>query len=273
MIPPTELPARRLPRTRVLLTEDVVANQRVVAALLRQQGHCVDVASDGAATIEALQRTPYDLVFMDIVMPGMPGQEVTQKIRGLPEPACSTPVIALTANASPEDEADFDAGGMNGLLAKPVSPAGLLNMLRLHVWAAPGGAALTRPTTPSDAQGSSVPPVLSADRINELRTNLPPATFAQLVEECLLDLDRRLPALRRAIVTGAPGAITAHAHAMVGMAASYGMIALEDRLRLVMNAGREGDPSPLGPTIIADLERDFEQAARSLRDVLRTEMA
>jgi CheY-like chemotaxis protein len=203
----------------------------------------------------------------------MPGQEVTRKIRGLPEPVCSTPIIALTADASPEDEVDFDAAGMNGLLAKPVSPAGLLTMIRLHVWAAPGGAELTDRTAASDAQGTSLPPVLSADRINELRTNLPSATFAQLVEECLLDLDRRLPALRRAIVTGAPGAITAHAHAMVGMTASYGMIALEDRLRSVMNAGREGDLSPLGPSVIADLERDFEQAARSLREVLRTVMA
>jgi signal transduction histidine kinase/CheY-like chemotaxis protein len=273
IVPPAGLPARRPPRTRVLLTEDVVANQRVVAALLRQQGHCVDVASDGAAAIEALRTTPYDLVLMDIVMPGMNGQEATRIVRGLPEPACSTPIVALTANASPEDEADCDAAGMNGLLAKPASPAGLLNVLRLYVWATPGGTELARRPVTLEAQETSVPPVLSADRINELRANLPPATFAQLVEACLLDLDRRLPALRRAIVTGAPAAITAHAHAMVGMAASYGMIALEDRLRLVMNAARDGDLGPLGPGIVADLERDFEQAARSLRQMLRTEMA
>jgi HPt (histidine-containing phosphotransfer) domain-containing protein len=110
------------------------------------------------------------------------------------------------------------------------------------------------------------------ERISELRTNLAPATFVKLMDECLVDMDHRLPALRRALVAGTPGAITAHAHAMVGMAAGYGMAALESRLHQIMDAARTGDLSALGRGIVAALEKDFEQAARSLRDMLRTEL-
>ena len=81
----------------ILLTDDVAANQLVTATLLRREGHHVDIAASGRAAITAIQMAPYDLVFMDIFMPGMSGQEATAIIRGLPEPAGSTPVVALTA--------------------------------------------------------------------------------------------------------------------------------------------------------------------------------
>jgi HPt (histidine-containing phosphotransfer) domain-containing protein len=115
-------------------------------------------------------------------------------------------------------------------------------------------------------------PVVAVARINELRNNLPAETFANLIEECLLDMDHRLPALRRALVAGAPGAITAHAHALVGMAAGYGMAAMEARLRTIMSAVREGDMAQLGSASIAALETDFTEAAKTLREMLRREV-
>src|SRR6202012_6017529 len=107
----------------------------------------------------------------------------------------------------------------------------------------------------------SIGPVLAAARIDELRANLSPETFANLMNECLADMEHRFPALRRALVAHAPGAVTAHAHALVGMAAGYGMAALEARLRTIMAAARDGDLSPLGPTIVAAVEADFTEAA------------
>jgi signal transduction histidine kinase/CheY-like chemotaxis protein len=281
----TEMPRRRPPRTRVLLTEDIVANQLVTATLLRREGHHVDIADSGAAAIEAVQTTPYDLVFMDIFMPGMSGPEATQIIRGLAEPARSVPVIALTAHVGPEDEARFKAAGMDGVVGKPVSVAELLAVLDRHVWArdwrlslqagdehqGPGQAAGGRALTQRPAEADRWP-VLAADRIQELRTNLAPETFATLIEDCLTDMDHRLPALRRALIAGAPAAITSHAHALVGMATGYGMAAVEARLRTIMAAARDGDMRPLGPTIVADLESDFAEASRTLRDLLRSEV-
>ena len=277
------LPRRSPPRTRVLLTEDIVANQVVTATLLRREGHHVDIAASGTEAIQAVQAAPFDLVFMDILMPGMSGQEATQIIRGLPEPARSTPIVALTANIGPEDETICKAAGMDGIVGKPVSLAELLGVLDRHVWSAP--AAAVAPASPSegtegqvpsepkgsDPNGAATVPVLAVGRIDELRTNLPPETFAGLVEECLVDMDHRLPALRRALAAGAPGAVAAHAHALVGMAAGYGMAALEARLRAIMAAAREGDLTPLGPAVVAALEADFTEAARALRELVLQE--
>ncbi len=90
--PHPDAPARRsLPRTRILLVEDILANQLVTATLLRREGHLVDIASNGAEAISAVAGRPYDLVFMDIFMPGMSGLDTTRRIRGhggAGRPAC-----------------------------------------------------------------------------------------------------------------------------------------------------------------------------------------
>ncbi len=271
-LPPAlmDLPRRKLPRTKVLLTEDIVANQLVTATLLRREGHQVDIAASGPAAIAAVKTTPYDLVFMDIVMPGMNGQEATRIIRGLPEPAGSVPIIALTGHVGSDDDANFKAAGMDGVIGKPVSLADLLGVLHAHVWS--GRSVGGEPAVPGDESGIAKPAgtssVLADDRIKELRTNLPPETFATLVEECLLDMDNRLPALRRALTAGAPAAITVHAHAMVGMAAGYGMATLEVRLRTILDAAADGDLSVLGSSVVAGLETDFNAAAQALRGLL-----
>ncbi len=270
---PAERP-RRAPRTRVLLADDLLANQLVTATLLRREGHMVDVVGSGQAAVQAVQQTPYDLIFMDIFMPGMGGQEATRAIRSLPGPACLTPIIALTANVTEEDAVEFKAAGMDGILEKPVSMAALLETLRTYVWAKPGpdaGAAVTAELAAKPRQDDPWA-VLSLARVRELRTNLPPETFINLVEECIADLDHRLPALRRAIAAGNPGAITAHAHAMVGMAAGYGMAALETRLRMILAAARDGDTITLSAAVVSEIEADLAEAARMLREISQTEV-
>jgi signal transduction histidine kinase/CheY-like chemotaxis protein len=267
----TALPDRSPPRTRILLAEDVVANQLVTATLLRREGHYVDIAANGPAAIQAVRTTPYDLVFMDVFMPGMGGQEATRIIRTLPEPAYSIPIVALTANIGADDEAIFRAAGMNGILGKPVSPGQLLGILDQYVWSVRRTTVSATGTPAAATAGSGIGPILALARIDELRANLSPETFANLMNECLVDMEHRFPALRRALVARAPGAVTAHAHALVGMAAGYGMAALETRLRTIMAAARDGDLSPLGPAIVTAVEADFTNAARSLREMLRQE--
>jgi len=264
---------RPVPRTRILLADDILANQLVTATLLRREGHTVDVVGSGQAAVQAVQQTPYDLILMDIFMPGMGGQEATRAIRSLPEPAGLTPIVALTANVTEEDSAVFKAAGMNGILAKPVALRELLEALRTHVWEAPGHETAAEAPAETSAGPRARDPwaVLSLPRIRELRTSLPPETFINLVEECLADLDHRLPALRRAIAAGSPGAITAHAHAMVGMAGGYGMAALETRLRMILAAVRDGDSLTLSAAVAGEVEADLAEAARMLREISQAE--
>ncbi len=256
---------RPLPRTRILLVEDVRANQIITATLLRRRGHLVDFASSGQEAIEAASRTPYDIIFMDIFMPGMSGQEATRQIRALGGPLASVPIVALTANVAAHDEEMFRAAGMSGVVGKPVTLEELTEALRAYVWAPKLPAVVVEADPAEAAPFSDDRPVLAEERIQELLANLPRATLVPLIDECLTDLDLRLPALRRALAAGVPGSIVAHAHAMVGMASSYGMAALERSLRAILNAARDGEQAELGPDAIRLVEADLARAAVALR--------
>jgi signal transduction histidine kinase len=110
---------------RVLLAEDDLVNQMVVAEMLQLLGCVVDVVDNGEAAHQAVCQGRYDLVFMDCHMPGMDGYEATRRIRSAAQPVARTPVVALTADALDSDRQRCLDAGMDGFLTKPVSSAQL----------------------------------------------------------------------------------------------------------------------------------------------------
>ena len=110
----------RLAGKRVLMVEDNEINRAVVQMTLAPWGVVLEEAVDGPAGLACLQANQYDLVLMDIQMPGMSGVDVTRHLRQLPDARqANTPVIALTANAFQSDVEHYLAAGMNDYLAKP----------------------------------------------------------------------------------------------------------------------------------------------------------
>ena len=266
--PAAELPVRRtLPRSRILLVEDILANQLVTATLLRREGHLVDIAVNGIQALEVVARRPYDLVFMDIFMPGMNGFEVARKIRALPPPAGTMPIVALTASVTAEDQAQCREAGMNRLLGKPVVLPELVDAIAELAWR----CLPERDATVRLATGARGTPVLSPERLGELRDSLPGDMLGSMVEECLIELQGRLPALRRAMEAGNSAEVASHAHAMVGMAAGYGMTALEARLRALMLAAR-GTDTARAAAMATELDAELGMAANALREALAIEM-
>ncbi len=104
---------------RILVVEDVFINQDIIRAVLEKASHVVDVVSDGADAIAAVQSTRYDIVLMDVQMPGMDGITATQRIRALAHPAKSVPIIAMTANVLPRQISQFRSAGMDDHVGKP----------------------------------------------------------------------------------------------------------------------------------------------------------
>lgn len=260
---------RFLPRTRILLVEDALANQLVTATLLRREGHMVDIIGSGEAAWRAVATRPYDMVFMDIFMPDISGLEVARRIRALPPAAGRVSIVALTASASVDDQRMCREAGMNGALDKPVALPELLDALATRAWPGipvrtAGPAASRRWTEPG--------PVLADDRVGELRRNLPADLLAEMVEACLADLHARLAALRRALASGGGEAVMAQAHAMLGMAGGYGMAALEVRLRALMETAGRGD-NKAAATLAAALDAELTRAAAALRSALAIKTA
>jgi CheY-like chemotaxis protein len=115
---------------RILVVEDNGVNQLLVGRLLGQFGHSVDMVTTGSEAIEALGAKDYDLVLMDIYLPGMDGVTATRAIRQMATAAGQVPIVALTANAMPGDRETYLAAGMTDYVAKPIDPAALFAAIR-----------------------------------------------------------------------------------------------------------------------------------------------
>lgn len=118
-------------RTVHILVVDDNATNRMVAQALCEMFDCTcESANDGAEAVEAARGGRFDLILMDIKMPVMDGVAAARAIRALPGRPGAVPIIALTANAEPEDAEGYLAAGMNGVVEKPMKPEHLLAALQ-----------------------------------------------------------------------------------------------------------------------------------------------
>ncbi|HVI51803.1 MAG TPA: response regulator [Candidatus Sulfotelmatobacter sp.] len=118
-----------VPPSHILVAEDEPTNRNVISVLLRRAGHQVELVEGGEAAVHMAARNDFDLILMDMRMPGVDGLEATRRIRALAPPHGSVPIVALTANAMREDQEACLAAGMDDFLAKPFSPNRLHKVL------------------------------------------------------------------------------------------------------------------------------------------------
>jgi two-component system sensor histidine kinase/response regulator len=115
----TARPHKAVRALRILVAEDNAMNQKLTVAMLAGEGHQVDVVCNGMQAIEAVQAKDYDLVLMDVSMPGMDGVVATQQIRTLMQ-GRRVPIIAMTAHAMKGNREHYLAAGMDAYVPKPV---------------------------------------------------------------------------------------------------------------------------------------------------------
>jgi signal transduction histidine kinase/DNA-binding response OmpR family regulator len=115
---------------RILVAEDNLVNQKLAMRLLEKRGHAVSLAANGIEVLTLLKEQNFDLILMDIQMPGMDGVEATRNIRALEETSgLHVPIYAVTANAMKGDRENYMAKGMDGYVAKPIRPGALDEVL------------------------------------------------------------------------------------------------------------------------------------------------
>jgi CheY-like chemotaxis protein len=110
--------------------DDDPMNLRVVEEILAAFNHRAVKASSGAEALELLSQHPFDVVLMDIHMPGMSGIEAVAAIRGRPGPERDIPVVALTADVVSRHPSEYFALGFNDFVAKPILVSGLLEAIK-----------------------------------------------------------------------------------------------------------------------------------------------
>jgi PAS domain S-box-containing protein len=112
--------------SRVLVVDDLEANRELIRAVLEAAGHEVEEAAGGAEAVKAVIQGGFDVIFMDLQMPGMDGFAAARAIRALDAPGRLTPIVALSANVLDEHVHASAAAGMNDHIGKPIVAAELL---------------------------------------------------------------------------------------------------------------------------------------------------
>jgi CheY-like chemotaxis protein/HPt (histidine-containing phosphotransfer) domain-containing protein len=215
----------RLAGLRVLLVEDNAINEKVARRILERWGCTVDSAADGRAAVEAIARSTYDVVLMDVQMPEMDGYEATAEIRRR-ESGRRTPIVAMTAHAMQGDAEKCLAAGMDDYVAKPVQPAALETALRR--WAAPPVA----PAPPDE-------PVFDPTRLEGLVGD--DAEFRRQVLGEFLEMAPKLLARVDGSVAARDAAgIAAASHSLKGSARTLGADAFGTACAELEMLGREG---------------------------------
>jgi len=147
--PKEQIPSvTKIQGAKFLVAEDNEVNQQVAKGILENNRFVVDLADNGVLALEAVQKTKYDAVLMDINMPEMDGYTASRKIRQLPG-FWNLPIIAMTANAMTGDREKALAAGMNDHITKPIDVKELLIALRTWVKPAKENAGRKKETVPN----------------------------------------------------------------------------------------------------------------------------
>lgn len=120
--------------SNILLVEDNFSNQQIIILYIKNEVNKIDVAFNGKEALDKFGKAKYDLILMDVQMPIMDGFKATQKIREIEKSSNThTPIIAVTANAFPEDKEKCMTSGMDDYISKPFQPEDLISKIKQHL--------------------------------------------------------------------------------------------------------------------------------------------
>ncbi len=238
---------------RVLIAEDDATNQMVVLKMLHEFAADTRVVADGAEALRALDAEEFDVVLMDVRMPTMDGLSATRAIRSRGGTLARLPIIALTANAFPDDVKACRDAGMTDFLAKPLRKPALVAAVLRALRGGNGAAAAGPPSAPSAPVDLNV--------LTELTEEIGREQVTEMVSLFLSETERRIALFRQ---FGDPidrDLLAIEAHSMKGGAATLGFATIAEIARAI----------EIGSSIVSAeaLKVQAVHLARALVDVRR----
>lgn len=244
---PTKAAPQRTPLAErsltVLLVEDTDISRKVTSGFLEHAGHTVTVTTTGEEAVEIATSNDFDLILMDISLPGISGIEATRLIHANENPNLTAlPIIALTANAFPEDHIRYQMAGMVDVLTKPLDP------IELH-------RTLSKISGNRGFETTKTNPKASAGHILDIAflKNEFEVLGAALMDELLSDFrgecEKLLSEIGQAVDDDDVEATGLLAHRLASMSGNFGLIELTQSSLAIEATARTGDSKRLAQQI------------------------
>jgi len=246
---------------RILLAEDNAMNQKVALRLLERLGYGADVATNGLEAIEALERQPYDVVLMDVQMPELDGLDASRRINEQWPEETRPYIVAMTANALPEDREACFAAGMNDYVAKPIRAEELAAALER-----------ARPLRNGDGGPGAVGigyVNLDDEALQNLRDLGGDEFLGEVIDAFLADAPSLIATLRRSVEEQNAGELRRAAHTLKSNGETLGAEAFAESCRTAEQRAKAGELDGLDE-LVDRIEQEYGPLEEALA-VLRSE--
>jgi two-component system sensor histidine kinase TorS len=230
---PEWTPERAGRSLHALIVEDHSVNQMVARSYLERMGHTAVCVDSGEDALDLLKRERFDLVLMDVNLPGLSGTDATRRLRGLPE-GQDLPVIGISAHVQEEEVAQQLDAGMDCFVAKPVSPERLAAAIAQVTGGQRRGVFLS-------PRSVSLPMGGARDGLGAMLADLGPEQTAAAIRLYLDGVGEEARALAAAVDAEDAAGVAKVAHRMKGAAGNFSLPGLSAGLRTLEEAARAGD--------------------------------
>ncbi len=252
-----------LGRLAVLLVEDNVTNAIVVETFLEKMGHGVTLVGSGEEAVDRVAEEDFDVVLMDISLPGIDGVEATRRIRNLDEEMKrAIPIIAMSAHVFQNEISHVLDVGMDAFVGKPVAPERLAEALVQVVLRGRTGLIVL---SQDEAATPDQPVILDTSILRDDFLILGPEKTGRMVDAFVDSSDRKVGQMAHAVVTNDWSTIAYIAHNLRGSAASLGLLSLEARTKQLEIAAKSENVEEVGARF-EGLGALYDESLVALRD-------
>ena len=264
-------------KLRVLVAEDNRTNQMVIGKILERAGHDIKIVANGEEFLDALKGQPFDIALLDLHMPVMGGVEAAKLTRFMSPGFPRMPIVALTADATPEARAECEEAGMDACLTKPIDTRKLFDLFETLV---PGGGAVRRDsaqdspgaeeTTDAMPEDLKAPPSLDPRYLQELTDLGGSSDFVvRLAWTFLKGSKEKVRGLERAVADRDVEKARELAHALKGNSGQIGALALMVACERFSGIAA-GELERNGETYLEEVKEELSRARTALDEYLGT---
>jgi two-component system sensor histidine kinase RpfC len=264
-------------KLRVLVAEDNRTNQMVIGKILERAGHDFKIVANGEEVLDILKEQTFDIALLDLHMPVMGGVEAAKLSRFMSPGSPRMPIVALTADATPEARAECEEAGMDACLTKPIDTRKLFDLFEMLV---PAGAPVRRnpeEATPEAAEraaaapeGPEEPPCLDPRYLQELSDLGGNSDFVvRLAWTFLKGSKEKVRGLERAVADRDVERARELAHALKGNSGQIGALALMRACERFSGIAA-GELERNGRTYLEEVKEELSRARTALDEYLGT---